>query len=116
MEDAQTITGRVVTLLVVSILVLMVMVCGGLIIALYSMGERALDAREVAAERLDTIYTMRRSLDRAGAKLEIYEDFILGRQRKTVEKMVERYLTGEGLKAKDAKVAGFMDWMMTRYR
>jgi len=93
------------------VMVLVVVICGVLVLGLYSMSSRYLDTLEVANQRQQEIHTLTRALDRAEGKLNVYEAYITDRSSDLVHKLIVKYLKKEKLKSDKVTLDVFERWV-----
>jgi predicted DNA-binding protein YlxM (UPF0122 family) len=110
-EEIKSVSGKVLAFGMAAVTLLVVVICGCLLIALYSMSSRYLEQIEIAQDRQQTISAMRRALDRAEGKLEVYEEFLNDRREEIVHKMIVKYLRREKVKSTDATLKDFEQWV-----
>jgi DNA-binding transcriptional regulator of glucitol operon len=110
-EEIRSINGKVFAFGLTAITLLVVVICGCLLLALYSMSCHYLDQVKIAQDRQETIYTLRRALDRDEGKLYVYEAFLTDKQEQVVHKMITRYIRKEGIKSNEVTLNDFEKWM-----
>jgi hypothetical protein len=110
-EEIKSVSGKVLAFGLASVTLLAVVICGCLIVALFSMSSRYLDQVELAQERKEKIYGMQRELDLAHGKLYVYEEFISDRREEIVHKMIVKYLRKEKVRSTDTSLDEFEKWV-----
>jgi len=110
-EEIKSVSGRVLSFGLAAVTLLVVVICGCLVVALYGMSSRYFAQAEIAQERQATIHTMQRALDRAEGRLSVYEEFIGDRREEIVHKLIVKYLRREKIKSTDATLAAFEKWV-----
>ena len=110
-EEVKSISGNVLAFGLAAVTLLVVVICGCLLIALYSMSSRYLDQTAISQDRKDVIYTLQRALDRAEGRLSVYEEFLVDRREEIVQKLIVKYLRKEKTKSTDATLNDFEQWI-----
>lgn len=110
-EEIKSVNGKILAFGMAAVTLLVVVICGCLLLALYDMSSKYLTQTEIAQERQETIYTLRRALDRAEGKLYVYEAFISDKQETTVRKMITKYIRKENIKSTEVTLHDFERWV-----
>ena len=110
-EEIKSVSGKVLAFGMASVTLLAVVICGCLVVALFSMSSRYIDQLEIVQEKKDRIHDLQRELDRANGKLYVYEEFIVDRRQEIVHKLIVKYLRKEKIKSTDATLHDFEDWV-----
>ena len=105
------VNSKVLSFGIIVVLVLIIAICGGLLLALFSMSSRYFDQRELTAQNQETVYSLRRALDRAEGKLQVYEAFLVDRQEDIVQKLILRYLRKERVQSDGVTLRDFERWV-----
>ena len=85
-------------------------ICGALIAALYSVSSRYLDEKSKTNELQQTINDLRRTIDFAEGRLHVLDNFLIGRQRDTVEMLVKKFLKEKKKHSNKVVLKEFEDW------
>ena len=109
-EEIKSVSGKVLAFGMATTTLLVAIICGGLIIALFSMSSRYLHQAQLSQERQEVITTMQRALDRAEGKLAVYEEFLGNRREIIVRKMITQYLRKERMRSTDVTLSDFEKW------
>jgi len=110
-EEIKSVNDKVLAFGLAAVTLLVVVICGCLLVALYGMSSRYLEQSEISQNRQETIYTLQRALDNAEGKLYVYEAFINDKQERTMRKMITKYLRREKVKSTEATIEDFEKWI-----
>jgi hypothetical protein len=110
-EKVYSLNSKFLSFGLAAIALIVVVICGGLIIGLYSMSTRYIDQLELAAERQKVIHSLTRALDRAEGKLLVYESYITDRREDSAKKLIVSYLRKTKSRSNQVTLADFEKWM-----
>jgi len=117
MEDAKIINSSVFNFGLIGIGTTIVGSLVGLLLLNYSLGLRIQDERAKQdelrtqlADQQNTIYDLRRALDRTEGRLGVYEDFLIGTQVHALKRMVRDFLRSNKVKSTEVTLLEFEQW------
>jgi len=110
-EEIKSVNAKVLAFGLAAVTLLVVVICGCLVVALFSMSSRYVAQLEIAQERQEIIHTMQRALDRTEGKLSVYEEFISDRREDIVQKLIVKYLRKSKNKSNAVTLQDFENWM-----
>jgi len=110
-EEIRSISGKVLAFGMAAITLLVVVICGCLILALYSTTSSYSEQVTISQNRQEVISTLQRALDRVEGKLYVYEEFITDRRKEVIHKAIVKYLTKENTKSTDVTLDDFERWV-----
>jgi len=110
-DEIKSISGKVLAFGMTTVLLMILVICGCLLLALYSMSSRYLTQMKIAQERQATVFALQRSLDHVHGKLAVYEEFITDRREDIVQKVIVKYLRNAQAKSTDVTLNEFEKWV-----
>ena len=109
--EIKSVNGKVLAFGLAAVTLLVAVICGALVVALFGMSSRYLQQEELTREKQAVIYTMQRALDRAEGRLAVYDEFIGDRRQTIVRKLIVQFLRKTNVKSTDVNLNEFENWV-----
>ena len=120
-EEIKSVNEKVLAFGIATVMLLVVVICGALVIFLYSVSteltsslDEQIELKNEIVSKQNVIARLQRALDRAEGRLGVYEDFLIGTQVTAFKRLVKRFLKQQQTKSSEVTLQAFEQWAVNR--
>lgn len=110
-KEERSVDRKIFSFGIAAIALLVVVICGGLVAALYGVSAQYSAEMQSNGECRQNVFDLRRALDRAEGRLDVYEGFLSDRRKDVMKKMINEYVAKTKINPADVTLDKFKEWM-----